>query len=119
VWAGRNLGAHRGGISATVPSHGTRLFRVDPKRKGNGVVSYEAESTANCAVLGTKMADCAGGEKLGNMYNGAAVRFNDIKVAESGTYRVNIRCVSGDPRSATVSANGDTPANIAFLPSGG
>jgi hypothetical protein len=47
------------------------------------------------------------------------VQFAGVKVARSGTYQVNIRYVSGDPRSATVSANGRTPQNVAFPPSGG
>ena len=120
VWAGRNIGGHDGGISAVVPSHGTRLFRVTPR--GTGTTAYEAESAVNTMVPGAAVADCAncsGGKKVGNLYNGGALAFNGIRVSRSGTYQVNIRYVSGDPRSATVSANGQNPLNLAFPSSGG
>jgi hypothetical protein len=122
VWDGKNIGSHDGGISATVPSHGTKLYRVTPKSQDTGTTGYEAEAAANTTVLGAAVADCAncsGGKKVGNLYNGGAVQFAGVKVARSGTYQVNIRYVSGDPRSATVSANGRTPQNVAFPPSGG
>ena len=122
VWAGRNIGTYAGGISATVPSHGTKLYRVTPKSQDPGATYYEAEAPANKAVLGAAAADCAscsGGKKVGNLYNGGAVQFVGIKVTRSGTYQVNLRYVSGDPRSATVAANGQTPQNVAFPPSGG
>jgi hypothetical protein len=122
VWAGRGIGSYDGGISATVPSHGTRLFRVTPRNHAAATTGYEAESAKNAAVLGAGPADCAqcsGGKKVGNLYNGGALQFRDIRVPRSGTYQVNIRYVSGDPRSATVSANGQVPANVAFVSSGG
>jgi hypothetical protein len=122
VWAGRNIGGHNGGISATVPSHGTRLFRVTPRGHATATIAYEAESAKNAAVLGAAPADCAqcsGGKKVGNLYNGGALQFRDIRVPRAGTYQVNIRYVSGDPRSATVSANGQSPANVSFVSSGG
>jgi hypothetical protein len=122
VWAGRNIGGHDGGISAVVPSHGTRLFRVTPRGTGTGTTAYEAESAVNTMVPGAAVADCAncsGGKKVGNLYNGGALAFNGIRVSRSGTYQVNIRYVSGDPRSATVSANGQNPLNLAFPSSGG
>jgi hypothetical protein len=122
VWDGKNIGSYDGGISATVPSHGTKLYRVTPRTLDTGVTDYEAEAAANTTVLGAGVADCAncsGGKKVGNLYNGGALQFAGVKVARSGTYQVNIRYVSGDPRSATVSANGRTPLNIAFPPSGG
>jgi len=122
VWGAKNIGNYDGGISATIPSHGTKLYRVSPKSHDPGVSYYEAESPANAIVLGAGAADCAncsGGKKVGNLYNGGAVQFAGIKVARSGTYEVNIRYVSGDPRSATVSANGQAPQNLAFPSSGG
>jgi hypothetical protein len=122
VWAGRGIGSYNGGISATVPSHGTRLFRVTPRSHGTATTVYEAESAQNAAVLGAAPADCAqcsGGKKVGNLYNGGALQFRNIRVPRTGTYQVNIRYVSGDPRSATVSANGQTPSNVSFVSSGG
>jgi hypothetical protein len=123
VWAQRNIGSHDGGISATIPAHGATLYRVTPaKHSGTGVTAYEAESPVNAAVNGAGPADCAncsGGKKVGNLYNGGALQFKNIKVGRSGTYQLNIRYVSGDPRSATVSANGQSPVTLAFPSSGG
>jgi Carbohydrate binding module (family 6)/Alpha galactosidase C-terminal beta sandwich domain len=123
VWAQRDLGPRDGGIAATIPAHGTELYRVTPaKHSGTGVTAYEAESPANAVVNGAAPADCAncsGGRKVGNLYNGGALQFKNIKVGRGGTYQVNIRYVSGDPRSATVSANGQSPVTLGFPSSGG
>jgi hypothetical protein len=122
VWSGKDLGAHDGGIAATLPAHGSRLFRVSPPRGGTAVTTYPAEARANILVPGAAVAacpNCAGGSKVGNLYNGGAVQFAGVKVKKAGTYAVNLRYVSGDPRSATVSANGQDPRTIAFPASGG
>jgi hypothetical protein len=122
VWAQRDIGSADGGISATVPAHGTMLYKVTPARHSTtGVTAYEAENPANAVVNGAGPADCAncsGGKKIGNLYNGGALQFKNVKVSRSGTYQVNIRYVSGDPRSATVSANGQSPATLGFVSSG-
>ena len=122
LWAGNSVGVHDDGISATLPSHGSKLYRVTPRATAPGTKLYEAENPANATVLGAAPADCAGcsgGKKIGNLANGGALQFRDITVNRSGTYQVNIRYVSGDPRSATVSANGTAPKTLAFPPSGG
>jgi alpha galactosidase A-like protein/alpha galactosidase C-like protein/carbohydrate binding protein with CBM6 domain len=122
MWAQRTIGSRTGGISATIPAHGAMLYRVTPaKHSGTGVTAYEAESPANAVVNGAAPADCAncsGGRKVGNLYNGGALQFRNVKVSRGGTYQVNIRYVSGDPRSATVSANGQSPVTLAFPSSG-
>ena len=122
VWEKLNIGTHDGGIAETVPAHGAVLYRVTPARAGTGVTGYEAESAANAVVNGAGPADCAncsGGKKIGNLYNGGAVQFRNITVSRTGTYQVNIRYVSGDPRSVTVSSNGQAAVNYAFPSSGG
>jgi hypothetical protein len=123
VWAQRDIGGRDGGIAATIPAHGAELYRVTPaKHSGTGVTAYEAESPANAAVDGAAPADCAdcsGGKKIGNLYNGGALQFRNIRVSRGGTYQVGIRYVSGDPRSATVSANGQSPITLGFPSSGG
>ncbi|GAA0485902.1 hypothetical protein Ade02nite_09520 [Paractinoplanes deccanensis] len=120
VWAGKPVGVRDGGISATVPSHGTKLYKVTPRSAGTGVVGYEAENAS--LAYGASIADCeacSGGKKVGNLYNGGAVQFRTVVVPRSGTYQVNVRYVSGDPRSITVSANGTNPVTIAPPSSGG
>jgi hypothetical protein len=122
VWARKDIGTHDGGISATLPSHGTKLYRVTPRATTPGAKIYEAESPANTTVLSAGPADCAkcsGGKKIGDLANGGALQFHDVRVNRSGTYQVNLRYVGGDPRSATVSANGAAPKTLAFPPSGG
>jgi len=122
LWAGRDLGTRDGGISATIPSHGAELFKVTPRSSGAGVTAYEAESSVNTVAGGAAVTSCevcGGGKKVGNLYNGGSVQFRDVTVPRAGTYQVNVRYISGDPRSATVSANGQAPQTVAFVSSGG
>jgi hypothetical protein len=122
LWQHKDLGGHDDAISATLPAHGSRLFKVTPKGGTLKMASYEAEASTNTMVGGAAVASCAncsGGAKVGNLYNGGAVRINDVTVAKTGTYQVNIRYTTGDPRSATVSANGQNAVTLAFPPSGG
>ncbi|MGN9893765.1 alpha-galactosidase D [Micromonospora sp. L31] len=122
VWRSEELGVHNGAISATLPSHGSRLFKVTPTGVAPKVASYEAEASTNTLVRGASVggcANCSGGAKVGNLYNGGALRINGVTVPKTGTYQVNIRYTTNDPRSATVSANGQNAVTLAFPPSGG
>jgi hypothetical protein len=42
-----------------------------------------------------------------------------VNAPSAGVYPVNVVYTTGDPRSVTVSANGENPATLAFPPSGG
>jgi hypothetical protein len=122
LWQQKDLGVRDGSISATLPAHGSRLFKVTPKGGTVKTAGYEAEAGANTLVNGASVAGCSlcsGGSKVGNLYNGGALRFNNVTVPKTGVYQVNIRYVTGDPRSATVSANGQNAVTLAFPPSGG
>jgi hypothetical protein len=122
LWQHKDLGVHDGAISATLPAHGSRLFKVTPKGGTLKMAGYEAEASTNTLVGGAAVAGCAncsGGAKVGNLYNGGALRINGITVPKAGTYQVNIRYVTGDARSATVSANGQNAVTLAFPSSGG
>jgi hypothetical protein len=122
LWQHEDLGSSSNSISATLPAHGSRLFKVKPRTASLKMTGYEAEAARNNLVGGASVADCtacSGGKKAGNLYNGGALRINGITVPKAGTYQVNIRYVTGDPRSATVSANGQNAATLAFPPSGG
>jgi hypothetical protein len=122
LWQHTGLGVHDNSISATLPAHGSRLFKVTPKSGAVKMAGYEAEASAHTLVNGASVAGCAncsGGTKVGNLYNGAAIRINNVTVPKTGVYPVNIRYVTGDPRSATVSANGQNAVTLAFPPSGG
>ncbi|GIH40813.1 hypothetical protein Mco01_38130 [Microbispora corallina] len=122
LWQHKDLGAQDGSVSATLPAHGSRLLRVTPRGGPLKVVSYEAEAAGNTMVGGASAAGCSGcsgGTKVGNLYNGGALRVNGVTVPKAGLYQVNIRYTTGDPRSATVSANGQNAVTLAFPPSGG
>jgi Alpha galactosidase A/Alpha galactosidase C-terminal beta sandwich domain/Carbohydrate binding module (family 6) len=122
LWQHQDLGVHKGAISATLPSHGSRLFKVTPNGDIPKVVSYEAEAGTNTLVRGASVngcGNCSGGAKVGNLYNGGALRINGVTVPKTGTYQVNIRYTTNDPRSVTVSANGQNAVIMAFVPSGG
>ncbi|MRT44280.1 carbohydrate-binding protein, partial [Xylella fastidiosa subsp. multiplex] len=75
------------------------------------------EASSNTLAGNASVADCSacsGAKKVGNLYLGGKLTFNDIVVPKSGTYQVRIAYVSGDARSAVVSANGGAGASHKF-----
>ncbi|SFT13076.1 carbohydrate-binding protein [Paenibacillus sp. BC26] len=81
------------------------------------VYSYEAEATGNTMTGNASIADCSGcsgSKKVGGLYQGSSMRFTDIEVPEAGSYNVVFSYISGDPRSADISANGGTSRHIDF-----
>jgi hypothetical protein len=121
LWQRQDLGTKDGGITATLPAHGSKLFTVTPRDRVT-LTSYEAEATSTTLAENATVSDCAncsGGKKVGNLYNGGAIQFGKVVVRRTGTYQVNIRYITGDARSATVSANGADPVTLAFPSSGG
>jgi len=122
LWSRRDLGRHDGGISARLPAHGSRLFRVTAPAASPPLTTYEAEAPGNTMVAPAGTAGCSacsGGTKVGNLYGGGALTVNDVTVGKAGTYQVNIGYLTADPRSASVSANGGPATAVAFPPSGG
>jgi hypothetical protein len=122
LWSRRDLGARDGGIEAVLPAHGSRLLRVTPPAAPPALTTYEAEAPGNTLVSPASRAGCdacSGGVKVGNLYGGGALTVNDVTVPAAGTYQVNVGYVSGDPRSASVSANGGPATAVAFPPTGG
>jgi len=122
LWGRRDLGRHDGGISARLPAHGSRLFRVTAPAASAPLTTYEAEAPGNTLVPPAGTAGCpacSGGTKVGNLYGGGALTVNAVTVGKAGTYQVNIGYVTADPRSASVSANGGPATAVAFPPSGG
>ncbi|MEG8279787.1 alpha-galactosidase D [Streptomyces sp. AHA2] len=108
LWNHENLGTHKNKITQALPAHGSRLFTVDPRGESLTTTAYEAERSANTLAGNASVADCSAcseGKKVGNLYQGGKLTFNDIVVTEPGTYQVRIAYISGDPRSARVSAN--------------
>jgi hypothetical protein len=71
--------------------------------------NYEAESALNLLTGKASVSNCgscSGGKKVGNLYQGSALQFNQIQVNAPGIYSVRLSYISGDPRSVQVSANG-------------
>ncbi|MCO1594578.1 carbohydrate-binding protein [Micromonospora sp. RHAY321] len=120
VWNSRNLGTQKDRITSTLPAHGSRLFTVRP---GTALVStsYEAEAATNTLSGNASVGGCdacSGGQKVGNLYLGGKVQFNDVRVKKDGIYTVTVAYVSGDPRSVTVSSNSGNGTSLKFPSTG-
>ncbi|RAO31399.1 Alpha-galactosidase [Micromonospora noduli] len=120
VWNRRDLGTQRNAITAALPAHGSRLFTVRP---GTALTStsYEAEAavntlTGNASVGGCDA--CSGGQKVGNLFVGGTVRFNEVTVRKDGIYTVAVSYVSGDARSVQVSSNSGNGSYLKFPSTG-
>ncbi|RAO51567.1 Alpha-galactosidase [Micromonospora saelicesensis] len=120
VWNRRDLGTQRNAITAALPAHGSRLFTVRP---GTALTStsYEAEASVN-TLTGTASVGgcdaCSGGQKVGNLYVGGTVRFNEVTVRKDGIYTVAVSYVSGDARSVQISSNSGNGSYLKFPSTG-
>ncbi|MFI9169514.1 alpha-galactosidase D [Streptomyces lincolnensis] len=121
LWNHENLGTHRGSVTQALPAHGSRLFTVTPRGGALARTVHEAESAANTLTGNASVADCStcsGGRKVGNLYLGGKLRFNDIVAARAGTYWIKVAYVSGDARSVDVFANDGGPRRHKFPATG-
>ncbi|MFE4627701.1 alpha-galactosidase D [Streptomyces mirabilis] len=121
LWNKANLGTYKNKITEALPAHGSRLFTVKPGGGTLTTTSYEAESAANTLSGNASVAGCdacSGGKKVGNLYTGGKLRFNDITVKKDGIYTVQVAYVSGDPRSATVFSNSGNGTSEKFPSTG-
>lgn len=109
LWNKENLGTYTNKITQALPAHGSRLFTVAPRGTALTSTAYEAEASANTLSGNASLADCSAcsdGRKVGNLYGGGKLTVNDVVVAKAGTYQVKVAYISGDSRSADISANG-------------
>ncbi|OIJ98492.1 carbohydrate-binding protein [Streptomyces sp. MUSC 14] len=121
LWNHENLGSYRNRITEALPAHGSRLFTVTPHGGAVRTTGHEAESAANTLTGNASVADCSacsGGKKVGNLYLGGALRFNDIVVDRPGTYLIKVAYVSGDARSVNISANSGAATSHRFPSTG-
>jgi hypothetical protein len=121
LWNKENLGAYKNKITEALPAHGSRLFTVKPAGSALATTSYQAESSANTLSGNASVAGCdacSGGKKVGDLYVGGELRFNDITVKKDGIYTVDVAYVSGDPRSVTVYSNSGNGASLKFASTG-
>ncbi|MFE7156646.1 alpha-galactosidase D [Streptomyces sp. NPDC057636] len=121
LWNHENLGTYRNKVTQALPAHGSRLFTVTPNGAAVTWKGYEAEAPANTLSGNASVGDCgacSGDHKVGNLYGGGRLRFNDIAVDKAGTYMVKVAYISGDARSADVSANGNGATRHKFPSTG-
>jgi hypothetical protein len=121
LWNKEDLGTYKNKITEALPAHGSRLFTVKPGGTMLPTTSYEAEAAANTLSGNASVAGCdacSGGKKVGNLYVGGKLQFNDITVNKDGIYTVNIAYVSGDPRSVTVFSNSGNGTSVKFPSTG-
>ena len=117
LWSHTNLGSFSGGVSATLNTHASRLFKVTPAG-GPTSQSYEAEASSNTLTGGAAVSSCSGcsgSAKVGFVGNGATLQFNNVNVTTAGTYVLTVAYVDGDAgRTAQVSINGGTTTTLNF-----
>ncbi|MFD5629876.1 alpha-galactosidase D [Streptomyces sp. NPDC127072] len=121
LWNRSNLGTHKNRITSTLPAHGSRLFTVKPGGTTLATTAYEAEDAANTLSGNASVAGCdacSGGKKVGNLYGGGKVTFNDVTVKKDGIYTVRVAYVSGDARSVNVSSNSGNGSGQKFPSTG-
>jgi hypothetical protein len=121
LWNHENLGTYKNKVTQALPAHGSRLFTVTPNGAAVTWKGYEAEAPANTLSGNASVGDCgacSGDHKVGNLYGGGKLRFNDIDVDKAGTYMVKVAYISGDARSADVSANGNGATRHTFPSTG-
>ncbi|MCX4595210.1 carbohydrate-binding protein [Streptomyces sp. NBC_01549] len=121
LWNKANLGTYKNKITEALPAHGSRLFTVKPGGSSLTTTSYEAEDAANTLSGNASVAGCdacSGGKKVGNLYTGGKLRFNDVTVKKDGIYTVKVAYVSGDSRSVTVFSNSGNGTSEKFPSTG-
>ncbi|HXA59616.1 MAG TPA: carbohydrate-binding protein [Streptosporangiaceae bacterium] len=121
LWSHQDIGNYNDKITETLPAHGSRLFTIKPGGSTLATTTYEAESPNNTLSGGASVVGCAacsGNLKVGNLYLGAKVRFNDITVKKDGIYTINVAYISGDPRPVTVYSNSGNGASLNFPSTG-
>lgn len=121
LWNHENLGTYKNKVTQALPAHGSRLFTVTPHGSPLTTTAYEAESAGNALSGNASVADCSacsGAHKVGNLYLGGKLTFNNIVADKPGTYQVRIAYVSGDARSVDISANGNGATRHKFPSTG-
>jgi alpha-galactosidase len=103
-------------ISASVPAHGTVMFRV---HGGGSAVHIEAEDSGNTLAGKAAVASCSacsGGKKVGFIGNGAAnyVTVNGLTESAAGSHTVTIAYLLSGSRSFYVSVNGGADTQLSL-----
>ncbi|MFC1437359.1 carbohydrate-binding protein [Streptacidiphilus sp. N1-10] len=121
LWNKSNLGTYKSKITEALPAHGSRLFTIKPAGAPLTTTSYEAEAADNTLAGNASVAGCdacSGGKKVGNLYLGGKLTFNDITVKKAGIYDIDVAYVSGDPRAMTIYSNSGNGTSVPFPSTG-
>jgi alpha-galactosidase len=105
-----------GAISASVPSHGTVVYRV---ARGTPGVAVEAEASGNTlsgSAARSSCATCSGGSKVRYVGNSASnwLTVNGVTVQAAGSYRLTVYGMVSGTRTFFVSVNGGAAAQVAL-----
>jgi hypothetical protein len=121
LWSHQDLGRFKDEITEPLPAHGSRLFTVSPAGTPLATTTYEAEAPNNTLTGGATLVNCpacSGGKKVGNLYLGGKLQFNDITVKKDGFYTITVAYISGDPRTATVYSDSGNGTALSFPSTG-
>jgi alpha-galactosidase len=115
LWSGATS-TTTGSISASVPAHGTVMYRV---HGGSSAVHIEAEASGNTVAGAAVIASCSacsGGKKVGYIGNGAAnyVTINNISESAAGSYTVTVAYLLNGSRSFYLSVNGGSDIQLSL-----
>ena len=116
----KDLEPMTGSLSATVPAHGTRIYRLEAEQRFDRTLyegecaylsqyqeikNHQAEETAiyesNNAASGGMVAGWLGRKATNDL------QWRNVYVSESGDYTMKLTYVSGENRSLTVQVNGE------------
>ena len=117
-----DMGVMNGSISATVPAHGTRIYKLEAEERLERTV-YEAETAwlsayqelKNHEVLGVanyiEDAACSGGVKVGWVGNRADndIQWRNVYSKDGGEYTLRLYFKTGENRPVKLSVNGGEP----------
>lgn len=117
-----DVGTMNGSISATVPAHGTRIYKLVAENRLERTV-YEAETAwltkyqelqnHEALGIGSYIADnaCSGGMKAGWVGNSADndVQWRNVYSKNGGEYTLKVYFKTGEDRSLKLSVNGGEP----------
>lgn len=122
-----DMGFYEGSLTANVPAHGTRIFRLEGSNRHERSV-YEGETAYLSAyqelqnnqtvpsAIYVEDDHCSGGAKVswlgGNSSND--IQWQNVYSVKGGTYAMTISYISGEDRSMTIEVNGNKVCDVAL-----
>ncbi len=118
LWNSIDLSPTPQSFTTTLAGHGVRLLRIYPAGTAASTFSqsYEAESAVLSGTASVVACTaCSGGSKAGNIgasTTSNSVTFNNVRVEQAGTYRMEVDAMTQGPRALVYTVNGSTPATL-------